>query len=191
MNDPMDRRRFWREAIGSVLPGKRRPRDAGAAKPQQPSALIRPPGALPEARFKDACADGCRICTDACPSFAIIPSLDASQPGGGDGTPYMLPDRQACDLCGLCMPACPTGALRVTPPMAVRIGLAVLDRQACVRSRDEACDVCLQLCPYPSIAITDGEQFPLILESGCTGCGLCAMSCPPHAIAVVAHSIDT
>jgi len=188
MTDPMDRRRFWRKALRSVLPEKGGRAPDVPAHSTDPGALIRPPGALPEVHFVEACANGCRICTDVCPRYAIIPSLDASQPGGGDGTPYLLPDRQACDLCGLCMPACPTGALQVTPTMDVRIGLAIIDRQACVRSRDEACDVCLQQCPYPSIAIAEGEQFPIVLDSGCTGCGLCAMACPPHAIAVVARA---
>lgn len=183
MSRRVDRRGFWREALKAFVP----PPEALAPAPDPTparSALLRPPGALAEADFLSTCAPGCRHCVDACPRFAIIPSLDPSQPGGGDGRPYLLPDRAACDLCSLCMPACPTGALLETPPAEVRIGLAWLHEAACVRSRGEACRLCLEACPFPGEAIRDSGAFPVVVASACTGCGLCAEHCPAQAITV-------
>ena len=184
--DPMDRRRFWREALRGVLPGLAQepmpaPRRTSAPEP----APLRPPGALPGSAFLDHCRPECRICVDTCPRYAIIPSLQATQPGGGDSRPYLLPARAACDLCGLCMLACPTDALQVTDPAAVRIGLAVVDNAACVRSRGESCSICLDACPFPGTALREADGFPSVGVDACTGCGLCAEPCPPGAISVV------
>lgn len=185
---PMDRRRFWRTVLGSLVPkeGPPAPQPAPVPAAETPPPL-RPPGAGSEPRFLSLCATGCRACVDACPRFVIIPSLDAAQPGGGDGRPYLLPDQAACDLCGLCMLACPTGALAPTPPAAVRIGLAVLDPAACVRTHGQPCDICLERCPYPQVALRDEGGLPTVLDAGCTGCGLCAEACPPRALGVVAR----
>lgn len=191
---PIDRRDFWRAALRGLTPSRmRKPKPARRmqppppAEPVAPPTVLRPPGAAAEPSFVSLCASGCRSCVDACPRFVIIPSLDSGQPGGGDGRPYMLPDRAACDMCGLCMLACPTGALSVVAPADVRIGLAVVDVPACVRTHGQPCSICIERCPYPDAAIRDEGGFPTIDAAHCTGCGLCAEACPPHAIDVVAR----
>ncbi len=97
----------------------------------------------------------------------------------------MLPEQAACDLCGLCMPACPTGALLLTEPAKIRVGLAILDAAACLRAEDQPCSACLDRCPLPGTAIEEVESLPQIIEAGCTGCGQCAELCPPRAISIV------
>lgn len=192
---PIDRRAFWRAAFRGIADGAKRvkkPKPSPPApiprhEPPPPPATLRPPGARDEPTFVSLCATGCRSCVDACPRYVIIPSLDTKQPGGGDGRPYLLPDRAACDLCGLCMLACPTGALAFTPPEDVRIGLAVLDIAACVRTHGQPCTICIERCPYPNVAIYDEGGLPTIDDTQCTGCGLCAEACPPHALDVVAR----
>ena len=185
VDESMDRRRFWRNLLGRALPRPEAlPGYAPSAHAEHSPHALRPPGAVAEAIFLERCAPDCRLCVDACPVCAIVPSYDADQPGGGDGRPHLLPDRQACVLCGLCMPACPTGALRETPPEDVRIGRAHLEAAACLRTRGEACSVCLERCPFGERVLRNGPVLPQILLDGCTGCGLCAEACPPHAIRV-------
>ncbi len=192
------RRGFWRAFLGSAVrageaaqhasSGRRDlARDRASARdgPAEALPVLRPPGAIVADAFLATCQEGCRMCVETCPVFAIVPSYDAEQPGGGDGRPYLLPDRQACVLCGLCMLACPTGALQPTPADDVRIGRAVIIYNDCLRVEDKACDICIERCPSTPLAIHDGERVPTIVLEHCTGCGLCAEACPPHAIAVV------
>jgi len=182
-DERMDRRGFWRAvlrgAVQRAVPAAPVPRARGRVP------ALRPPGALAESAFLAACLPGCRHCIDTCPVYAIVPSYDVDQPGGGDSRPYLLPDTQACVLCGLCMHACHTGALLPTPPEAVRIGRAVVRYNDCVRLDDKTCHICHERCPVEPNAVADDELVPSIRGDHCTGCGLCAEACPPHAIFVV------
>ncbi len=182
-DERMDRRGFWRAILRGAARRAVEPVPSPASR--IPQAVLRPPGALEESAFLTACLPRCRHCVDTCPVYALVPSYDVDQPGGGDGRPYLLPDRQACVLCGLCMLACPTGALEPTPPEAVRIGRAVVRYNDCVRLDDQACHICHERCPVEPNAVADDEPVPSILGERCTGCGLCAEACPPHAISVV------
>ncbi len=182
----MDRRGFWRALLRSAASRVELPAPPiGQPRPRRPGPVLRPPGALEAHEFLATCAPRCRHCVDACPVFAIVPSYDADQPGGGDGRPYLMPDRQACVLCGLCMHACPTGALQPTPLEDIRIGRAVVRFKDCIRLDGQACTICIDRCPVEPNAVTDEDPVPSITAAHCTGCGLCAEACPPHAIDVL------
>ncbi len=70
----------------------------------------------------------CRACVDACPRKAWVLNDDA-----------LGLDVEACDGCGLCLPACPPGALSFTLPWVIRpFGGNMIALFACERSDVEA-----------------------------------------------------
>ena len=78
-----------------------------------PAELIRPPGALPEARFLAACVK-CGECMKVCPTNALQPALGQAGPEGL-WTPVLVPKIGYCEYyCSLCTQVCPTGAIRRT-----------------------------------------------------------------------------
>ncbi len=154
--------------------------------------LLRPPGAIDETRFNETCLR-CGKCVEICPAHCIF-SLDASH-GRGAGTPAIDPDQAACVVCDglLCTHVCPSGALLPLPdPRTIRMGLAEVYAQTCVRSHGENCTLCVDRCPIGESAIRlVGAGSPVVVESGCVGCGICQHYCPttPKAILVQPHSI--
>src|SRR5690606_32244035 len=84
---------------GARGPGSQRAR----ALPVLP--IVRPPGAVSEARFIERC-DGCGACFDACPHGAIS-GLDARH-GAAQGTPTIVGLRAPCHMCEdfPCIAAC-------------------------------------------------------------------------------------
>ena len=189
------RRRFFsgalRELAKSLLPADEdefRPETPPAVPREMPPArfTLRPPGARPEVEFVDIC-DRSGECVAACPADAIrvIDVGDDSL----DGTPEIIPSIQACVICEdlSCMKVCPSGALQLIAAAEIRIGLAEVDHDQCLRSRDEDCRLCVEHCPIGVEAITiDGEGRVDVQPAACTGCGVCEMYCPtaPRAITV-------
>ena len=163
----MDRRRFFREALGEFLRPVARAIDpiekaagqfaeADAAKPAgAPSSSepwLRPPGARSAGEFESVCSR-CGDCVRVCPARCI---RIESEPGGrGGGFPFIDPDAMPCVLCDglLCMPACPTGALVPTPLAMIEMGTAAWLPELCVRSRGQDCTLCVDRCPVCPAAL--------------------------------------
>jgi len=149
--------------------------------------FVRPPGALPEGEFLARCTSSGR-CVLACPVSAIKhASVGDSRV---DRKPIIEPRIQACVLCDelSCMKSCPSGALQSLTRDRIRMGLAVLRRDLCVRTRGEDCRICVDKCPVGRTAVDipqPGADVTVNAEA-CTGCGMCEMHCPvePQAIAV-------
>jgi ferredoxin-type protein NapG len=90
-----------------------------------------------------------------------------------------------------CIPDCPTGALdhALTDINESRMGLAVVvDQEACIAFQGLRCEVCFNVCPIRSDAITleyrhnkrSGKHalfIPVVHSDACTGCGLCEKAC--------------
>ncbi|RJQ44404.1 MAG: ferredoxin-type protein NapG [Nitrospiraceae bacterium] len=162
--------------------------------------ILRPPGALPEAKFIASCIK-CGMCVEACPYDA----LTLAEPGDNKpvGTPYFIPRTNPCYMCKdiPCVPVCPSGALdaslvskkdlngetRLNIDLA-KMGLAVIDRETCVAYAGIQCDACYRACPLIDKAITveytrlerTGKHAilaPVVHSSACTGCGLCEKAC--------------
>ncbi|MBI4389266.1 MAG: 4Fe-4S dicluster domain-containing protein [Nitrospinae bacterium] len=140
--------------------------------------LLRPPGAVSERQFLQACTR-CDACIHACPKDAI---RKAPKSFGMLvlGTPYIDPMKNPCVMCdGLpCISACGDNALLPVPggPADVRMGYAILDRAKCQAYGDTFCQQCVIDCPIPG-AITQKDNKPIIHKDVCTGCGVCVRSC--------------
>ena len=153
--------------------------------------LLRPPGALPEKEFQDACI-ACGQCANVCPNKCI--TLYGLEGGLENlGTPKISARSQGCILCMACNQVCPTGALKKLEPTeegkrAVDMGVAVLSENICYSYAGRTCGVCYRACPLAGEAMTIGlfEQ-PTVHPEACVGCGLCEQACVhmPQAIRVI------
>lgn len=155
---------------------------------QGDALLLRPPGAQGESDFLARCIK-CGRCMQACPYIAIAPAGDDS--GFAVGTPAIDARTQACRLCEdfPCVEACPTDALRAVEKRSdVRMGVAVIDEDACIAFQGIRCEVCYRVCPLIDQAITidyrmrEGDAIhsvfaPVMDEEACVGCGLCVERC--------------
>jgi ferredoxin-type protein NapG len=141
--------------------------------------LIRPPGAITERQFLQACTR-CDECIHACPKDAIqrVPKKMGFLIAG---SPYIDPKKIPCVMCDdlPCISVCPDGAL-VPPPnndrMEVKMGYAILDKKNCQAYGDTFCQQCVIDCPIPG-AIIQKDEKPIIDKRTCTGCGVCVLSC--------------
>ena len=146
---------------------------------------LRPPGALPEAAFLDAC-QRCGKCVDVCPRQALGP-LAA---GPAAGTPHFVPRQAPCVVCeGLqCTHVCPSGALKpLGDPTQIRIGTAAITPDRCLAYRGQACAACVDICPIPGALrrVAHGSfAVPQVDAARCIGCGLCENYCPPEPAAI-------
>ena len=153
-------------------------------------ALLRPPGALPEAAFLDRCIR-CGACLKVCPTNALHPAL---QEAGFEGfwSPILVPRIGGCvEGCVACPQVCPTGAIQpftAEEKKALFIGTARIDRSACiVWNADKACLVCDEQCSYRAIRWeeVEGVRRPFVIEEKCVGCGLCEYHCPVQPVAAI------
>lgn len=156
-----------------------------------PDIILRPPGALPEGDFEKACSK-CGLCVQACPVKCIAIDSEAKI---GDGLPYIVPTLAPCVVCDelACMKACPSGALKLVEKTKIRMGLAVVDASACLRSHGEDCRLCVEACPVgdSAMVISQTSGRVLVKTNGCVGCGGCEHACPTDPAAVTVHPIKT
>ncbi len=139
--------------------------------------LLRPPGAISERQFLQACSH-CDECIHACPKDAI---LRAPKKMGFlvFNTPYIDPLRNPCVMCTdlPCISACPDEALLPVQNLTdVNMGYAILDKKKCQAYGDTFCQQCVIDCPVPG-AIHQVNDRPIIDKNICTGCGVCMRSC--------------
>ena len=141
--------------------------------------LLRPPGAISERAFLQACTR-CDKCMHACPKDAIqrVPRkmgfliMD---------TPYIDPIKVPCVMCDdlPCISACEDEALLPIPggPEDVEMGYAILDKKKCQAYGHTFCQQCIIDCPMPGAITQNRDQQPIFHKDICTGCGVCVRSC--------------
>lgn len=158
--------------------------------------MIRPPGALPEKDFQDACIR-CLECVRICSTNGACLQPDHIRTSAFELWLPVAVMRQGyceynCNQCGL---VCPTEAIK---PLAIEekkkavMGLAHFNKNTCIPyDRHEDCIVCEEHCPTPDKAIKfrieeqptqSGEirpvKMPYVVKDLCIGCGICENKCP-------------
>lgn len=151
------------------------------------NGLLRPPGARGPAEFARSC-DGCGACVGACPERAI--QLLGPEYGEHEATPAIAPSLVPCRACPdtPCITACPTGALDQAPSAHTPARAIHFWPDRCRAVRGQACDYCVQACPFDTPALRVTQSGVIIDEDACTGCGLCIFYCTatPRALTAVA-----
>ena len=183
-DDRMDRKSLFQMGLGYL--GKMLAESVEKKLDLVPRTAHRPPGALVESLFLATC-DGSANCVRACPYEAIrlvdLPGIST------DRTPALTPTRVPCYLCidVPCASACPSGALSPIKKSEIKLGLAVVNQDACFAWQGEPCALCVQACPIGSAALVQVTgKGPRVIAEGCTGCGVCTNVCPsrPRAIRI-------
>lgn len=159
---------------------------------------IRPPFALAEPLFLDACTS-CGKCAEAC-TYGVLFDLPASVGGKAVGTPAMDLLKRGCHLCEdwPCVSVCEPGALKqVDPdeddeeprPLPPKFARVSIDTDTCLPYAGPECGACAYACPVPGALNWDGPK-PSIDQDACTGCALCREACitEPNAIKVASMS---
>lgn len=144
-------------------------------------AVLRPPGAVAEVDFLEACTR-CGDCATACPHDVILEGPARLREAAR--TPIVDPLAAPCRMCEdlPCIAACETGALRPEAPAA--LGAARVAPLDCLNRLSSPCSVCVERCPVPG-AIDFVGDVPEVNERLCTGCGVCQHVCPAPQNAIL------
>lgn len=139
---------------------------------------LRPPWAVPEARFIDRC-NGCGDCIRRCPERILR----------ADPERFPIVDFRVgrCTFCGDCLNACTPGALQRDSadrsPWAYRAEITT----RCLAMRGVVCRSCGEVCDEGAIRFPlqrGGTAQPTLDPDTCNGCGGCIAVCPVDAIRV-------
>jgi len=112
----------------------------------------------------------------ACPRGLIV--------RGDGGYPEMNFAKGGCDVCGLCLRACASGALspEAAAPLRWRVHVRA---QQCLANRRVECRICAEACVPSALRFVPalGGIAQLHTDAtACTGCGDCVSACPVDAI---------
>lgn len=137
---------------------------------------LRPPWALAESDFTDACTT-CAVCIERCPEHVLA--------RGARGYPVFNPQLGECTFCAECVDACTPRALDRNAAGAPWNQRAVIG-DACLAMHGVVCSSCRDTCPEQAIRfpVVASVAIPSIDDNLCSGCGACVSVCPVSAIAV-------
>jgi len=138
---------------------------------------LRPPWALDELLFQDACTR-CGDCLGSCPENIL-------QREGPNGYPVVDFKLGECTFCRACVDICPTPALNKTQTLAWS-AKANIESQ-CLAQQGVICTTCAEQCEVGAIRFKPrlGKvSEPELNLDACTACGACIAPCPTQAIEV-------
>ncbi len=125
---------------------------------------------------------GCGSCAKVCPTSAI----------SGEKKALHLIDKSKCIECGVCGRICPTAeaVLDEKGNYCERIKKSEWPKPVVIRSVCSACSICIDMCPFDCLGLTEPEEFPrtiksnarLIDDKACVGCSICINACPQEAM---------
>lgn len=141
------------------------------------SVPVRPPWAMDESLFLDACSR-CGDCLKACPESILITE-------GPEGYPVVDFSLGECTFCGDCVNICPTNALSRSLPYPWMVKAQISDR--CLPMQQVICTTCGEQCDAKAITFSPqigAVSQPELNRDVCSGCGACVAPCPVQAIEV-------
>ena len=143
--------------------------------------LLRPPWALEESLFVDACT-GCNACIAACPESVLL--------AGEGGLPEFDPARGECTFCGDCAAACRESAFAAPGARPWTLRAQVGD--ACLAARGIVCSSCRDACGEFAISFPPRRAVPQpqVDADRCSGCGACVAGCPSSAISLASPAME-
>ncbi len=140
---------------------------------------VRPPWALPEARFIETC-ERCDDCISACPEKILR--------RGNGGYPQLDFAAGGCTFCGDCARVCEYGALGFADdPQQMPWRLEVAIVASCLSLHGTVCRSCGEVCEERAIRFkleVGGIARPLLDTGECNGCGQCVSVCPVGSIRI-------
>lgn len=152
---------------------------------------LRPPGTVDENTLRLLCVR-CGSCARICPENIIHPDLTPHDVSGLLLPVVHLKSGHCLDDCARCGETCPSGAITRLPLSEKnerKIGLAMVETEACLLSREIECGVCVAICKRNAIVedfSRDSYTASIRIDANrCNGCGACIPVCPPRAITII------
>ncbi len=143
------------------------------------SRPVRPPWALFEAQFIEAC-QRCDDCIGVCPEKILR--------RGSGGFPQVDFAAGGCTFCGDCARLCEYGALVFGgDPNQLPWRLRVAIEASCLSLNGTVCRSCGEVCEEHAIRFrleVGGIARPLLDAGECNGCGQCLSVCPVGSIRI-------
>ena len=141
------------------------------------STPIRPPWAIPERDFVDACT-ACGECIRVCPTKILK--------AGRGRFPQVDFSRGGCTLCGDCVRVCEPQVLsHSVEAEGFPWRLKAHFEESCLSMKGVACYTCQEACEQSAIRFRPalgGRARPEVDYAACNGCGECYAPCPVNAV---------